>query len=119
MKNKFNLELLSDGEIIEGDWCYAYELGEIFQCKINNEPYDHYISTTGKIYNTNNDPHHVYKIKDFQKPKSKIMNEMIEYFMDIRHNHPKLVKLTMEMFIEEIKRKYPNDADLGKFIRNN
>jgi len=66
MNNKLNLTLVEE-KIVEGDWCYAFELGEIFQCKVNNESEDHYISTEDKVYYTNNDPHHVYKIKDYEK----------------------------------------------------
>ena len=60
---KWQVYITSDDDIVAGDWCYAIELGEVFQCKESNEPEDHYISTTDKVYYTNIDPHHCSKIE--------------------------------------------------------
>ena len=46
------------------------------------------------------------------------MKKLIEYMMEIRHNHPKVVQVTLEAYLEELKKEYPNDADLGKYMRN-
>ena len=60
--NKLQVYVTSDDDIVAGDWCYAIELGEPFQCKESNESEDHYISTKDVVYYTNNDPHHCSKI---------------------------------------------------------
>jgi hypothetical protein len=46
------------------------------------------------------------------------MKKIIEYFMSIRHNHPKVIEVTLEMYLEDLIIEFPNDADLGKYIRN-
>ena len=61
--NKWQVYITSDDDIVAGDWCYAIELGEVFQCKESYELEDHYISTTDKVYYTNIDPHHCSKIE--------------------------------------------------------
>jgi len=61
--NKLQVYMTSDCFIRRGDWGFAIELGEVFQCEEANNNEDHYISTSGKIYHTNSDPHHCYKIE--------------------------------------------------------
>ena len=47
------------------------------------------------------------------------MEKLIQYMMDIRHNHPKVIKVSLEAYLEDLKREYPNDTDLGKYMRKN
>ena len=46
------------------------------------------------------------------------MKELAEYFFTIRNNKPKELEKLMNSKIEEIKNKYPKNADLGKYLRN-
>ena len=47
------------------------------------------------------------------------MKEITELMMVIRHLNPEEIRKRMEEYQEDIKKKYPNDADLGEYIRNN
>ena len=47
------------------------------------------------------------------------MKKLIQYIMEIKNNHPKVIQVTLEMYFEDLKREFPNDSDLGKYIRNN
>jgi hypothetical protein len=47
------------------------------------------------------------------------MKKFILYIMSIRNNHPKVVVISLEAYLEDLRREFPNDADLGKYMRNN
>jgi len=47
------------------------------------------------------------------------MKKIIKYFMSIRHAKPTIVEQEFILYMDNLKKKYPNDADLGKHIRNN
>lgn len=47
------------------------------------------------------------------------MKEITEYLLIIRHLKPEDIKKRMEEYQEDIKKKFPNEQDLWKYIRNN
>lgn len=47
------------------------------------------------------------------------MKYIFDFLMLIRNYKPIEIHQEYAVFITRLKEKYPNDADLGKFIRNN
>jgi len=47
------------------------------------------------------------------------MKEILEYFMIIRNSKPITIEQEFEVYMDNLKKKFPNDMDLGKFMRNN
>lgn len=47
------------------------------------------------------------------------MKQITTFLLTIRHLKPDEIKKRMEEYQEDIKKKYPNDQELGKYIRNN
>lgn len=45
------------------------------------------------------------------------MKELTEYLITIRHLEPKEILVLMDKYQEELKRKFPNDQDFGKYMR--
>jgi hypothetical protein len=47
------------------------------------------------------------------------MEKLLEYFMIIRNSKPTVIATDWNEYTEALKKEFPIDADLGKYIRNN
>jgi len=47
------------------------------------------------------------------------MEKLLEYFMRIRNSKPTVIDIAFKEYTDALKKEFPIDADLGKYIRNN
>ena len=47
------------------------------------------------------------------------MEKLLEYFMKIRNSKPTVIAADYKEYTDILKAQFPNDTDLGKYIRNN
>jgi len=47
------------------------------------------------------------------------MEKLLEYFMKIRNSKPTDIDKAFKEYTDVLKTKFPNDTELGTYIRNN
>ena len=47
------------------------------------------------------------------------MEKLLEYFMKIRHSKPTVIAADYKEYMDTLKAQFPDDTNLGKYIRNN
>jgi len=47
------------------------------------------------------------------------MKALLEYLISIGHSKQTVIDSEFNIYFDKLKSKFPNDSDLGKYIRNN